>query len=76
MFGDGSVMLWGGISHGVKSLFVVVVIVRYRDEILRPVAVLLVNQHNIIFQQDNIRTHVARFYRHFLTNHGIQPIDA
>ena len=40
-------MVWGGISHGVRSPLIVVpgnlTAVRYRDEILRPVAVPLVN---------------------------------
>ena len=47
--GGGSVMVWGGISHGVKSPLIVgpgnLTAVRYRDEILRPVAVPLVQQH-------------------------------
>ena len=38
-YGGGSVMVWGGISHGVKSPLIVVpgnlTAVRYRDEILR-----------------------------------------
>ena len=42
-------MVWGGISHGVKSPLIVgpgnLTAVRYRDEILRPVAVPLVQQH-------------------------------
>ena len=79
MFGGGSVMVWGGISHGVKSPLVVLggtlTAVRYRDEILRPIAVPLVQQHNLIFQQDNARPHVARVCRQFLANHNIQPLD-
>ena len=47
-------MVWGGISHGVKSPLIVVpgnlTAVRYRDEILRPVAVPLVQQHQMTFQ--------------------------
>jgi hypothetical protein len=39
-FGGGSVMVWGGISHGLKSPLIVIAGnltgVRYRDEILRP----------------------------------------
>ena len=50
-------MVWGGISHGVKSPLIVVpgnlTAVRYRDEILRPVAVPLVQQHQMTFQHDN-----------------------
>lgn len=56
-FGGGSVMVWGGISHGVKSPLVVLgwnmTAVMYRDEILRPVAIPLVQQRYLIFQQDN-----------------------
>ena len=57
-------MVWGGISHGVKSPLIVVpgnlTAVRFRDEILRPVAVPLVQQHQMTFQHDNARPHVAR----------------
>ena len=62
-FGGGSVMVWGGIAHGIKSQLIIVAgnmtAVGYRDEILRPVAVLLVQQRNLILQQDNARPHVA-----------------
>ena len=72
-------MVWGGISHGVKSPLVVLggtlTAVRYRDEILCPIAVPLVQQHNLIFQQDNARPQVARVCRQFLANHNIQPLD-
>ena len=41
-------MVWGGIAHGIKSQLIIVAgnmtAVRYRDEILRPVAVPLVQQ--------------------------------
>jgi hypothetical protein len=47
-FGGGSVMVWGGISHGLKSPLIVIsgnlTGVRYRDEILRSVAVPFVQQ--------------------------------
>ena len=49
--------------------------VRYRDEILRPVAVPFVQQHHIIFQQDNARSYVARVCQDFLANHNINPLD-
>ena len=78
-FGGGSVMVWGGISHGLKSLLIVIADnltgVRYRDEILRPVAVPFVQQHHLIFQQDNTRPHVARVCQDFLANHNINPLD-
>ena len=78
-YGGGSVMVWGGISHGVKSPLIVVpgnlTAVRYRDEILRPVAVPLVQQHQMTFQHDNARPHVARVCQDFLANKNIVPLD-
>ena len=78
-FGGGSVMVWGGIAHGVKSQLIVVdgnmTAVRYRDEILRPVAVPLVQQRHLILQQDNARPHVARVCQDFLANNNIVPLD-
>lgn len=78
-FGGGSVMVWGGISHGLKSPLVVVngnlTAVRYRDEILRPHVVPFLQQNNLSFQQDNARPHVARICRDFLANNNVQPLD-
>ena len=72
-------MVWGGISHGVKSLLIVVpgnlTAVRYRDEILRPIAVALVQQHQMTFQHDNARPLVARVCQDFLANNNIVPLD-
>ena len=71
-------MVWGGISHGVKSPLIVVprnlTAVRYRDVILRPVAVPLVQQHQMTFQHDNVRPHVARVCQDFLANNFV-PLD-
>ena len=71
-------MVWGGIAHGIKSQLIIVVgnmtAVRYRDEILRPVAVPLVQQRNLILQQDNARPHVARVCQDFLANSNIAPL--
>jgi len=78
-FGGGSVMVWGGISHGFKSQLIVLDgtlnAARYRDEILRPVVVPLVQRYNLTFQQDNARPHVARICQNFLTAQNIQPLD-
>ena len=49
--------------------------VRYRNEILRPAAVSLVQQHSLIFQHDNARSQVARVCQQFLANHNIKPLD-
>ena len=77
-FGGGSVMVWGGIAHGIKSQLIIVAgnmtAVRYRDEILRPVAVPLVQQRNLNLQQDSARPHVARVCQDFLANNNIAPL--
>ena len=76
--GGGSVMVWGGIAHRIKSQLIIVAgnmtAVRYRDEILRPVADPLVQQRNLILQQDNGRPHVARVCQDFLANNNIAPL--
>ena len=78
-FGGASVMVWGGISHGVKSPLVVLNqnlnAVRYRDQILQPHVLPLLRRHNLIFQQDNARLHVARVCRDFLMANNVQPLE-
>ena len=73
-----SVMVWGGIAHGIKSQLIIVAgnmtAVRYRDEILHPVAVPLVQQRNLFLQQDNSQPHVARVCQDFLANNNIAPL--
>ena len=72
-------MVWGGISHGLKSPLIVIAGnltgIIYRDEILRPVAVPFVQQHHLIFQHDNARLHVAKVCQDFLANHSVNPLD-
>jgi len=62
-------MVWGGIYHGLNSPMIVIANnltdVRYRDEILRLVAVPFVQQHHLILQQDNARPHVTRVCQDF-----------
>ena len=71
-------MVWGGIAHGIKSQLIIfagnMTAVRYRDEILCPVAVPLVQQRNLILQQDNARPHVARVCQDFLANNNNAPL--
>ena len=49
--------------------------VRLRDDILRSVAVPLMQQHQLILQQDNAQPHVARVCREFLAKNNIFPLD-
>ena len=77
--GGGSVMVWGGISHGVKTPLVVIqgnlTAVRYRDQVLMPHVLPLVNAHNLTFQHDNSRPHVARVCRDFRNQNNVQVLD-
>ena len=77
--------VWGWLRYGlgrhcsgIKTQLIIVAgnmtAVRYRDEILRPVAVPLVQQRNLILQQDNARPHVARVCQDFLANNNILPL--
>ena len=73
----GFKMVWGGIGHREKSLLTVVegsmTAVKYRDVILRPVAVPLLQQRQLILQQDNARPHIARVCRDFVANNNTVP---
>ena len=73
-----SIIVWGGIAHGVRSQLIVVdgnmTTVSHRDEILCPVAIPLVQERQLILQQDNARPHVARACRNFLANNSIVPL--
>ena len=77
--GGGSVMVWGGISHGVKTPLVVIqgnlTAIRYRDQVLMPRVLPLVNAHNLMFQHDNARPHVVRVCRDFLNQNYVQVPD-
>ncbi len=72
--GGQGVMIWGGISAHFRTELIVVpgnlTGIRYRDEILDPVAVPLVCRHDLVFQQDNARPHTARVAATFLQQHN------
>ena len=72
-------MVWGGISHGVKTPLVVIqgnlTAVRYRDQVLMPHVLPFVNAHNLTFQHDNARPHVARVCRDFLNQNNVQVLN-
>ena len=74
--GGGSVMVWGGISQ--MPLVVIqgnLTDVHYRDQVLMPYVLPLVNAHNLMFQHDNARPHVARVCRDFLNQNNVQVLD-
>ena len=72
-------MVWGGISPGVKTPLVVIqgnfTAVCYRDQVLMPHVLPLVNAHNLKFQHDNARPRVARVCYDFLNQNNVQVLD-
>ena len=70
-------MVWGGISHGVKTPLVVIqgnlTAVRYRDQVLMPHVLPLVNAHNLTFQHDNARPHVVTSSTRIMSKCSIGP---
>lgn len=77
-FGGGGLMVWAGISHGHRTPLVFIdgrlTAQRYVDVILRPVVVPFVRQHNVTFQQDNARAHVARLSMAFLQQNNVDVL--
>ena len=69
-FGGGSVMMWGAISYTGRSELVLVqgnlTAVRYRDEILRPHMLPIMDRQRELLQQDNARPHTARLTVEYL----------
>lgn len=80
-FGGGSVMVWGGISVRGKTDLVIIegnlTAVRYRDEILEPVAIPYLQNMgpNAILQDDNARPHRARIIGEYLENLGVERME-
>jgi hypothetical protein len=62
--GGGGVMLWAGISYGQRTQMHFIdgnlKTQRYSNEILRPIVVSFILRHHLMFQHDNVRSHVAR----------------
>jgi hypothetical protein len=63
-FGGGSVMMWTAISNDRKTDLVHVpgnlTAVRYRDEIIQPHIMHVIDRQRELLQQDNARPHTAR----------------
>ena len=80
-FGGGSVMVWEGFSlHHRTPLYHVqgnLNGLRYRDEILRPLAVPTLQQIGpmAVYQDDNARQHRARVVNDFLQQSGVNRME-
>ncbi len=62
--GGGGVMVWAGVCYGQRTQvhFIdgILNAQRYRDEILRPIVVPFIHDHDLMLQHDNTRPHDAR----------------
>ena len=74
-------MIWGGISGGDRTRLVIVNGnlngVRYRDEILAPVAVPYLQRQGAgcMLQHDNATSHTSHVTRTFLQQNNVQVLD-
>ena len=77
-YGGGGVMVWGGICHGHKTPLIFIdgnlTAERYRDNVLTPVILPFVRRHNVTFQQDNARPHVARVCMDYLAKNHVNVL--
>ena len=80
-FGGGSIMAWGGISIAGKTRLVIIKghlnAVKYRDEILQPVAIPYLHNlgSNSILQDDIHHPHRARVITDYLQNVGVERME-
>jgi transposase len=78
-FGGGSVMMWAAISNDRKTDLVHVpgnlTAVRYRDEILQPHLMRVIDRQRELFQQDNARPHTARVTMDYLEQNNINVLS-
>jgi len=78
-YGGGSVMVSGAISYARKTHLMPIHgnlnAARYRDEILQPHLLPVIDFRREIFQQDNARSHTALLTMDYLQNHNITKIS-
>ncbi|GFS76747.1 transposable element Tcb1 transposase [Trichonephila clavipes] len=75
-----SIMVWGGIEHHSRTPLVRIAGILnsqcYISEVLEPVVLsYLQGLATAIFQQDNVRPHVARIVQRFFVNHQIELLS-
>jgi transposase len=77
-YGGGSVMMWEAISNDSKTELVHVpgnlTAVRYRDEILQPYLMHVIDRQRELFQQDNATPHTARLAMDYLKQNTINVL--
>jgi len=78
-YGGGSVMVWAGIWYGGRRTDAVVIkgtlnAERYKNDIVEPIVVPTVQQHGLIFQDDNATPHRGGSVRAALRDSGIRTL--
>jgi hypothetical protein len=77
-FGGGSVMMWAAISNDRKTDLVHVpgnlTAVKYRDEIIQPHLMQVIDRQRELFQQDNARPHTARVTMDYIEQNSINVL--
>jgi hypothetical protein len=77
--GGGSVMMWAATSNDRKTDLVHVpgnlTAVRYRDEILQPHLMNVIDRQRELFQKDNARPHTARVTIDYLEQNNINVLQ-
>ena len=77
-YGGGSVMMWAAISNDSKTELVHVTgnltAVRYRDEILQPHLMHVIDRQRELFQKDNARPYTACLTMDYLEQNNINVL--
>lgn len=72
-----SVILWAGITQGVKLVVILDILtaVTYRNQVLWTYTLPLIYQRNLTFQQDTTKPYVARVCRDFMAQNNVPALD-
>ncbi len=66
-----AVGLWYGQAYVMDNEHRCILLMRYHDEILRPIVVPFIHDHHLMLQHDNARPHVTRICTQFLEAENI-----
>ena len=77
-YGGGSVMMWGGIWKTGRTAAVIINgnlnAAGYLSQVINPVVIPTVQEHDLILQQDNARPHVARIVTEALQQSSVEVL--
>ena len=71
-------MIWGGMWSNSKTTAVIIQGTMnsetYLHQVINPIVILTVQQHNLVFQQDNVRPHVAHIVTEKLEQSSVEVL--